>query len=454
MSEVSSLYLQDKAHWLHPVVALRKHENCGSRIWKSADGIYLYDVDGRRVQDAFSGLWCVNAGYGQESIVSAAVKQLQELPYATGYFHFANEPAIKLAARLAELAPEGLNKVLFGQGGSDAVDTAIRVVRYFYNATGRPSKKHFIGLERGYHGSSTTGSGLTALGLFHRYFDVPTNQQHHISSPYIYRHVHGNDHEAIIKQSVLELENKVHEIGANNVAAFICEPIQGSGGVIVPPQGFLAAMRAACSRLGILMIVDEVITGFGRTGSLFACEHEGVSPDILTMAKGLTSGYAPMSATMISDEIYEGIAAAGVDGTPFGHGQTYSGHPVSAAIANAALDLYIDGGLIKSGVDVGNYFLEQLQTLESLPCVGEVRGKGMLAAVELVVDKNTKSKPAKEMKFGERILAHSLENGLVYRAFSDDILGFAPSLNYTRADVDSLIKTLRASIESVFADTY
>lgn len=452
MSNTRSLVEQDCAHWVHPVTPLRQHEARGARIWQSAEGVHLIDTEGRRVQDAFSGLWCVNAGYGQASLVEAATRQLEQLPYATGYFHFASEPAIRLAARLAELAPKGLSRVLFGQGGSDAVDTAIRVVRYFFNATGQPEKKHFIGLQRGYHGSSTTGSGLTALPLFHRYFDVPAANQHHIPSPYPYRHPAGPEPAAVLDGTVRALEAKVEEIGAQRVAAFICEPIQGSGGVIVPPPGFLRAMRATCDRLGILLIVDEVITGFGRTGPLFACEREGVSPDILTLAKGLTSGYAPMSATLINDRIYSAIADGG-EGQAFGHGQTYSGHPVSAAVANAALDLYLDGGLLDNGVWIGEYFLDQLKALEVLPYVGEVRGRGMLAAVELVTDKTTKQKPSKDHRLGERVLTHALEEGLVFRAFSDDILGFAPALNYTKADVDTLIQILRFSLDKAVADT-
>lgn len=454
MTDTRSLVEEDVRHWVHPVVSLRQHEAIGPRVWARAEGVHLFDTDGRRVQDAFSGLWCVNAGYGQQSLIDAATKQLAALPYATGYFHFASEPAIRLAARLAELAPTGLSRILFGQGGSDAVDTAVRVVRYFFNATGRSEKKHFIGLQRGYHGSSSTGSGLTALPAFHRNFDVPSAQQHHIPSPYPYRHIDGPDASAVLSSTVTALEAKVAELGASKVAAFICEPIQGSGGVIVPPAGFLRAMRDACDRLDILMIVDEVITGFGRTGPLFACESEGVSPDIITVAKGLTSGYMPMSATLISEHIYQAIAEAGADGEVFGHGQTYAGHPVSAAVANAALDLYVDGGLLENGQAVGKYFLEQLHTLDGHAFVGEVRGRGLLAAVELVEDKASKRKPAKDKQVGQRVLTHALEEGLVFRAFADDILGFAPALNYTRDDVDTLMQILRYSLDKAVAETY
>lgn len=452
MIDTTSLVEQDRRHWVHPVVSLRQHEAKGARIWVSAEGVHLIDTEGRRVQDAFSGLWCVNAGSGQQSLIDAANRQLQTLPYGTGYFHFANEPAVRLASRLTELAPKGLPRVLFGQGGSDAVDTAVRVVRYYFNATGQPEKKHFIGLQREYHGSTSTGSGLTALPAFHRHFDVPGPQQHHIPSPYPYRHADGPDQHDVLESTVRALDAKVEEIGAQRVAAFICEPIQGSGGVIVPPAGFLRAMRDACDRLGILLIVDEVITGFGRTGPLFACESEGVSPDVMTVAKGLTSGYMPMSATLISERVYQAIADAGDGGAVFGHGQTYAGHPVSAAVANAALDLYLEGGLLANGAQVGAYFLDQLKGLEALPYVGEVRGRGLLAAVELVTDKSEKRKPPKEARLGERVLEHALAEGLVFRAFADDILGFAPALNYTRTDVDTLIQILRFSLNKAVAE--
>ncbi len=444
---MSSIQEKDQ-HWVHPVTALMDHQAKGVCAWKRADRIHLTDGNGHRVQDAFSGLWCVNAGYGQPTIVEAARKQLEVLPYATGYFGFGSEPAIELAYRLAKLAPAGLNHVIFGQGGSDAVDTAIRTVSYYFNAIGRPEKKHFIAVQRGYHGSSAMGSGLTALPVFHRYFDVPTPTQHHIEAPYTYRHSAGPDEAAVLQATVAALESKVQEIGEDKVAAFICEPIIGSGGVVVPPAGYLKAMRATCDKLGILLIVDEVITGFGRTGPMFACEHEGVSPDLMTLAKGLTSGYAPMGATIISDKIYAAIAEAGAGGIPFGHGQTYAGHPVSAAIANATLDLY-ENGLLQNGTEVGAYFQTRLQSLENLSLVGQVRGQGMLAGVELIADKNTKAKPDPSLKLGQKILAHAFAEGLVFRAFADDILGFAPSLNYTKVDVDNLIDILTFSIEKV-----
>ena len=321
----------DREHLIHPVVSFREHERRGPIILESGRGAYLRDSEGNELLDAFSGLWCVNVGYGHESIVRAAAEQMTRLPYATGYFHFSSEPAIRLATRLVELAPRSLQRVYFTLGGSDAVDAAIRYIIHYQNARGAADRKHFIALERGYHGSSSAGAGLTGLAAFHRYFDVPRPNQHHIPCPYPYRSPVGSDAQAIIAASVAALRAKVREIGPERVAAFFCEPVLGSGGVIVPPRGWLKAMAQTCRELGILFVVDEVITGFGRTGPLFACQAEEVHPDLMTVAKGLTAGYLPMGALLMSEAVYETIAGGSAEDAPIGHGQTYSAHPVSAA---------------------------------------------------------------------------------------------------------------------------
>lgn len=445
----NSLVETDRAHLIHPVAPLRAHERRGVTVLQSAKGCFVTDTQGHTSLDGFAGLWCVNTGYGHESIVEAATEQMRRLPYATGYFHFGSEPAIRLAAELAELAPGDLDHVFFTLGGSDAIDSMIRIVRYYNNARGMPNKKHFIALERGYHGSSSTGAGLTALPVFHDGFDLPHAWQHHIPSPYPYRHPAGPDPEAIVAASVAALIDKVHEIGAENVAAFVCEPVQGSGGVIVPPVGFLAAMQRTCREFGILFVADEVITGFGRTGPMFACEHDGLEPDMMTVAKGLTAGYAPMGAVLVSDRIYQTIADAVPDGTPFGHGLTYSGHPVSAAVGLAALRLYREGGLIENGKRSGAHLATRLAELRDHPLVGDVRSLGLLAAVELVVDKPSKRKPAADLRIGERLAELAYGNGLIVRAFADGTVGIAPPLCITEAEVDLLIDRLRATLDGV-----
>jgi len=444
----NSLIEQDKAHLLHPLVSFRGHEARGATIIQSAKGCFVTDIEGNTLLDGFAGLWCVNAGYGHDSVVEAAAEQMRRLPYATGYFHFSNEPAIRLASKLAELSPGDLNHVFFTLGGSDAVDTVIRQVRYYNNCQGKTEKKHFIALENGFHGSSSNGSGLTALPVFHDRFDVPMPWQHHIPSPFPYRHADGSDDATVIASGVKALYDKVAELGKDKVAAFICELVQGSGGVIVPPVGYAKAMQDACRELDILFIVDEVITGFGRTGPMFGCEHEGLEPDFMTIAKGLTSGYAPMGAALMSDKVYEIIADGLPEGVPFGHGLTYSGHPVSAAVGLEIIRLY-ENGLIANSQKVGPYFESRLAEFKSHPIVGDVRSKGLLAAIELVVDKETKTKPTPDMNIGPRLAKAGYENGLIFRANADATMAFAPPICIIEEEIDLMMDRIESTLEAV-----
>jgi adenosylmethionine-8-amino-7-oxononanoate aminotransferase len=439
----------DRAHLIHSVSSWRGHEARGATILQSAKGAYVTDAQGNVLLDGFSGLWCVNAGYGQESIVRAAAEQMMRLPYATGYFGFTSEPAVRLAATLADAAPGDLDHVFFTLGGSDAIDTVIRFLRFHAHAIGEPERRHVIALERGYHGSSSSGAGLTALPAFHRDSDLPLPWQHHIPSPYPYRSQHSGDDGAIIAASVESLRAKVAELGLSQVAAFVCEPIQGSGGVIVPPRGWLRAMRETCRELGILFIADEVITGFGRTGPLFACEAEGVVPDMMTLAKGLTSGYCPMGAVLVSDRIYRAIADASANAAPIGHGLTYSAHPVSAAVGLEVMRLYQEGGIVANGQAVGGYFQTRLKELAAHPLVGDVRGRGMLAGIELVTDKALKSKPDRSLNLAETLFRSGYARGLIFRAFADDVIGLAPPLCCTEADIDQLMDRLRGTLDDV-----
>jgi adenosylmethionine-8-amino-7-oxononanoate aminotransferase len=442
----------DRKHLIHPLVSFREHERRGPTILESGHGAYLRDIEGKELLDAFSGLWCVNVGYGHESIVRAAAEQMARLPYATGYFHFSSEPPIRLAARLVELAPRSLRRVYFTLGGSDAVDAAVRYIIHYQNARGATDRKHFIALERGYHGSSVAGAGLTALAAFHRYFDVPRPNQHHIPCPYPYRSPVGSDPQAIIAASVAALRAKVHEIGSERVAAFFCEPVRGSGGVLVPPRGWLKAMSETCRELGILFVVDEVITGFGRTGPLFACEAEGVEPDLMTLAKGLTAGYLPMGAVLMSEAVYETIAGGAAEGAPIGHGQTYSAHPVSAAVALEVLRLYHEGGLLANGIAQAPLFEEGLQNLLRHPLVGDARQRGLLGALELVADKASRRRFEPSLRLSERIAQAAYANGLIFRAFTDNILGFAPALCYGPREFELLFERLGRTLDQVLAD--
>jgi len=447
----NSLVELDRAHLVHPVVSWRGHQAAGVRVLTSAKGAVVTDAEGRNLVDGFAGLWCVNVGYGQDSVIAAAERQLRVLPYATGYFGLGSEPAIRLAARLAELSPSDLNHVYFTLGGSDAVDSSVRFIRYYWNARGNPQKSQFISIEQGYHGSTTVGAGLTALPVFHAGFGVPYDWQHKIPSHYTYRNPAGSDPKAIIAASTAALRAKVEALGGpERVAAFYAEPIQGSGGVLVPPAGWMRAMREVCTELDILFVADEVITGFGRTGPLFACEEDGVAPDLMTVAKGLTSGYAPMGAVLLADHVYQTIAD-GAGAAAVGHGFTYSGHPVSAAIGLAVLDLYV-GGLLENGRAMGARLQAGLASLADHPLVGDVRGRGMLAAVELVTDKATKTPLSAVADPSRRIFDRAWENGLIIRAFANGVLGFAPPLCCTTDDIDTIVERTRVTLDQTLAD--
>ncbi|WP_332117049.1 aspartate aminotransferase family protein [Azorhizobium caulinodans] len=446
----NSLVELDRAHLVHPVASYRGHERAGVRVLKSAKGATVTDATGHSMIDGFAGLWCVNAGYGIESIVEAAAKQMRELPYATGYFSLGSESAVRLAAELADRAPGDLNHVYFTLGGSDAVDSTVRFIRYYQHARGTPQKDQFISLASGYHGSSTVGAGLTALPLFHAGFGLPFDWQHKIPSHYAYRNPVGSDPAAIIAASVAALRAKVEEIGPDRVAAFYAEPIQGSGGVLVPPDGWMKAMREVCRELDILFVADEVITGFGRTGPLFACTDEGIVPDLMTTAKGLTSGYVPMGAVFLSDHVYNTIAD-GAGEAAVGHGYTYSAHPVSAAVGLEVLRLY-EAGLLENGRRAGARLMAGLRSLSDHPLVGDVRGRGMLAAIELVTDKARKTPLPAAADPSHRIFDRAWDNGLVIRAFATGILGYAPPLCCTDADIDGIIERTRMTLDQTLED--
>ena len=446
----NSLVELDRQHLVHPVSSFEGHEARGVRVLTSAKGARVRDAEGRELIDGFAGLWCVNAGYGHESVVEAAAKQMRELPYATGYFDLGAEAPIRLAAELADRAPGDLDHVYFTLGGSDAVDSAIRYIRYYWHAKGKPTRDQFISIEQGYHGSTTMGAGLTALPVFHEGFGVPYEWQHKISSHYVYRNPLGDDPQAIIDASVAELRAKIVQLGEDRVAAFFAEPIQGSGGVLVPPKGWIKSMRDVCAEYGILFVADEVITGFGRTGPIFACTDEDIVPDLMTTAKGLTSGYAPMGAVFLSDKVYQTIAQ-GAGAKAIGHGFTYSAHPVSAAVALAVLKLY-EGGLFERGLEAGKRLQSGLQTLRDHPLVGDVRGRGMLAAVELVVDKDRKTPLPVSVQPATRLFDRAWEQGLVVRSFAQGIFGYAPPLCCTDEEIDEIVARTRKVLDLTLDD--
>ncbi|MBY3048316.1 aspartate aminotransferase family protein [Rhizobium laguerreae] len=446
----NSIIELDRAHLIHPVASYRGHEKLGVRVLASAKGATVTDASGKQLIDGFAGLWCVNAGYGHESIVEAAARQMRELPYATAYFGLGSEPAIRLASELADRAPGDLNHVYFTLGGSDAIDSTIRFIRYYWHARGQPQRDQFISVEQGYHGSSTVGAGLTALPAFHAGFGVPFDWQHKIPSHYAYRNPVGDNPQAIIEASLAALKSKVEAIGPERVAAFYVEPIQGSGGVLVPPKGWMKAMREFCRAHDILFVADEVITGFGRTGPLFACTEDEVVPDFMTTAKGLTSGYIPMGAVLMADHVYQTIAE-GAGAAAVGHGYTYSAHPVSAAVGLEVLKLY-ENGLLENGVRAGARLMQGLESLRDHPLVGDVRGRGMLAAIELVVDKVNKTPLPASAEPARRIFDRAWENGLVIRAFGNGAIGYAPPLCCTETEIDAIVERTRITLDETLED--
>ncbi|MGR3248753.1 MAG: aminotransferase class III-fold pyridoxal phosphate-dependent enzyme [Paracoccus sp. (in: a-proteobacteria)] len=446
----NSLAELDRRHLIHPLSSFQGHEARGVRMLTSAKGAIVTDSEGRDLIDGFAGLWCVNAGYGQDSVVEAAAEQMRRLPYATGYFDLGAEAPIRLAAALADRTPGDLDHVFFTLGGSDAVDSTIRFIRYYWHSKGQPARDQFISVGQGFHGSTSMGAGLTALPGFHHGFGVPYDWQHKISSHYIYRNPVGTDPAAIIDASLSELRAKIEEIGPERVAAFYIEPIQGSGGVLVPPPGWVKAMCALCAEYGILTVADEVITGFGRTGPIFASEHEGIVPDLMTVAKGLTSGYAPMGAVFMREHVYQTIAEGAGDRL-IGHGFTYSGHPVSAAVALEVLALY-EGGLFDNGRKMGERLQAGLASLGDHPLVGDVRGRGMLAAVELVIDKDAKTPLPPQMQPATRLLDRAWDQGLIMRCFPQGIFGYAPPLCCTPAEVDAIVERTRAVLDQTLED--
>jgi adenosylmethionine-8-amino-7-oxononanoate aminotransferase len=447
----NSLVELDRAHLIHPVASYRGHEAAGVKVLKSAKGATVTDASGHQLVDGFAGLWCVNAGYGHESIVEAASRQMRELPYATGYFGLGSEPAIRLAAELAQRAPGDLNHVYFTLGGSDAVDSTVRFISYYWHARREPQRDQFISVEQGYHGSSSVGAGLTGLPAFHAGFGLPLSWQHKIPSHYVYRNPAGQDGDAIIAASLAALDAKIAEVGGpQRVAAFYAEPVQGSGGVLVPPKGWMKAMRARCQAYGILFVADEVITGFGRTGPLFACSEDDIVPDLMTVAKGLTSGYVPMGAVLMSDHVYNTVAdAAGASAV--GHGYTYSAHPVSAAVALEVLRLY-ECGLLANGIKAGALLMAGLQSLKDHPLVGDVRGRGMLAAIELVTDKQRKTPLPAAAEPARRIFDRAWKNGLVIRTFPTGVLGYAPPLCCSDSDIEAIIERTARTLDETLSD--
>lgn len=451
------LALWDRESFFHPSTHLAQHARgeTPSRIMRGGDGVFIEDRDGTRFLDAFAGLYCVNVGYGRPEIAKAIAEQAHALAYYHSYVGHGTEASITLAKMILDRAPANMSKVYFGLGGSDANETNIKLVWYYNNVLGRPEKKKIISRWRGYHGSGLMTGSLTGLELFHKAFDLPLSQVVHTEAPYYYRRPSAEMTEAeFTAHCAAELEALIKREGADTIAAFIGEPLLGTGGIVPPPEGYWAAIQAVLRRHDILLIADEVVTGFGRLGSMFGSEHYGITADIITIAKGLTSAYAPLSGSIVSDRVWS-VLEQGTDAMgPIGHGWTYSAHPIGAAAGIANLQLIDDLGLVGNAREVGGYLLHTMrEALGDHPNVGEIRGDGMLCAVEFVEDSATRRPFDPARKLVPQIAAAMLsQEKVIARAMPQgDILGFAPPLCLTREEADQVVSATLRTVKSVLA---
>ncbi|MFW5641988.1 MAG: aspartate aminotransferase family protein [Roseicyclus sp.] len=444
----------DRDSFIHPSTHLAQHARgeAPGRIIQSAEGCYITDRDGNRLLDAFAGLYCVNIGYGRNEVAEAIADQARELAYYHAYVGHGTEASITLAQMVMDRAPDHMSRVYFGLGGSDANETNVKLVWYMNNILGRPEKKKIISRWRGYHGSGLMSGSLTGLSLFHAKFDLPLDTVRHTTSPYYYRREDVTQTEAQFSaQCAADLEALIEAEGADTIAAFIAEPMLGTGGIVPPPAGYWEAIEPVLRRHDILLIADEVVTGFGRLGEMFASPHYGITPDIMTIAKGLTSAYAPLSGSIVSEGVWK-VLEQGTDAFgPLGHGWTYSAHPIGAAAGVANLKLLDSLGLVANAGEVGAYLTRTMaEAVGEHANVGEVRGAGMLTAVEMVKDRDTRAGFDPAEKVVPRIVAAMGTRGVVARAMPQgDIIGFAPPLCLSREEADTVVSVTAEAIAEV-----
>jgi putrescine---pyruvate transaminase len=443
---------QDKAHFLHPWQEFDSLAEDGALVIVRGEGSHVFDSEGNAYLDGIGGMWCVNAGYGRRELADTMAEQAMRLPYFSAFTDTTNPPAVELAAKLASLAPGSINHVAFSCSGSAANDTAIRLVEYYQGRRGKPEKRHILARESAYHGSTYLALSLSKKrDETDEHFNFMDEFIHHLSVPDPYRRPDGQSEDEFCDALIAEFDAKVAELGADKIGAFLAEPIQGSGGVIVPPAGYLQRIRQRCTELDILFISDEVVTAFGRLGHMFASLDEfGIQPDIIIAAKGITSGYVPLGATLFSDEIFDVISAPG-DGACFGHGFTYSGHPVACAVALKNIEIMEREDICGHVREMGEYFEQQLQTLTDLPHVGEVRGRRFMMCVEYVSNKETKELISDDINISKRISDECEARGVMVRPIGHlNIL--SPPLILTKDEIDTLVRVLRESVQAVEAE--
>ncbi|MFD2189462.1 aminotransferase [Pistricoccus aurantiacus] len=424
------------------------------RVITGAKGIHITDKDGREYIDGFAGLYCVNIGYGRSEMAEAIYRQAMELAYYHTYVGHSNEPQIALSEKILELAGPGMSKVYYGLSGSDANETQIKLVRYYNNVLGRPNKKKIISRMRGYHGSSIAAGSLTGLDAFHKLFDLPIEGVRHTEAPYYYRR--GDTQQDMSEREfsrycAQKLDEMIQAEGPDTVAAFIGEPVLGTGGIVPPPEGYWQEIQAVLDRYDILLIADEVVCGFGRIGADFGSHFYGIKPDLMTVAKGLTSAYQPLSGVIVGDRVWQVLEQGTEEHGPIGHGWTYSGHALGCAAGLANLEIIEREGLTQNAAETGAYLLQRFrEEFREHPLMGDVRGVGMLAALEFSPNPQTRALFDPSLKVGPRIAVAALEENLIARAMPQgDILGFAPPMTINREEVDEVVARTRRAVDKV-----
>ena len=443
----------DRNSLFHPFTSIQDHLEEGPMIITGADGIRIVDDQGKSYIDAMAGLWCVNVGYGRSELIDAMTRQGKKLPYYHSFASSSNEPAIELASQLIEMAPGNPARVFFANSGSEANDTQVKIARYYNNALGRPRKKKILSRQGAYHGVTLGATSMSGLKPMHEIFDLPLEGFLHLSCPHHYREAApGETEEDFSARLAAELEEVIEREGGDTIAAMIAEPVLGAGGVIVPPRGYFEKIVPILRAHDILLIVDEVICGFGRLGTAFGSDTFNLEPDLVSVAKGLTSGYIPMSASIVSEKVWEVLRDDSAERGPFSHGYTYSAHPIAAAVAVANLAVMRKEALFDRSATVGAYFQEKLRGVcADHALVGEVRGIGLIAGVELVADLETRQAFDPSLAVGKRLSMILRARGLISRAMRDT-LAFSPPLVLERDDVDEILAIFRSGLDQISSE--
>lgn len=439
----------DSAHYMHPFTDHKSLADKGARIITKSDGIYIWDSNGEKILDAMSGLWCVNVGYGRKELVDAAAKQMQVLPYYNSFFQTTNVPAVKLAEKIIALAGDYYSHVFFSTSGSESNDTNVRMVRHYWATLGQPARKVIISRKNAYHGSTMAGASLGGMSYMHEQGGLPIPDIVHIEQPYHYGLAPTQDKDAFGIEAAGWLEKKILEVGADKVAAFIGEPVQGAGGVIIPPKTYWPEIQRICDKYGILLICDEVICGFGRLGSWFGSQLMGCKPDLMTFAKGVTSGYIPLGGVVISKRVAKVLIEQGGD---FNHGYTYSGHPVACAVALANIEILEHEGLVdRVRNETGPYLAQKFAELSSHPLVGGAETYGLVAGFALMKDKANHIAFDESLGVGMICRNHCFSNGLIMRAVGDRMI-IAPPLVITKAQIDDMVDLIQYCLDATLKD--